>query len=188
MSGNMRDDRRGQVSSVELLLAYFVFFIVFTLVVSMWVGTLKEVNSGERERDFEDAASRMSEKLVKTRGLPADWTAETVTAVGLADEPRILNTQKVLGFINLTNDSASGDCGYSEYECNKELLGIGKYDFNFSIEDLDGAVVELDGVNLASGRTPIDETDRLTVIRSAMLGDQIVRLRLTFWYEEKGEA
>jgi len=184
----MRDGKKGQLSSIELLLAYFAFFVVFTLAVSMWVSTLREVNSWERERDFEDAASRMSEKLVKTRGLPANWTAETVTAIGLADEPRILNTHKVLGFINLSNDSASGDCGYSEYECNKELLGIGEYDFNFSIEDLDGSLVELDGVKLTSGRTPIDETDRLTVIRSAMLGDRIVRLRLTFWYQEKGEA
>ena len=184
--------RKGQVSSGEIVLAYFIFFIALTIAVTMWVNEVDHIRTKNKFSDFEDTASDIAEKLVRTRGIPGEWGENNVTTIGLADEPRVLSPAKVKMFLDLMNDtkaSANVKCsGISNYECNKELLGVGKYDFYFTLEDLNGTIISVDNIKVIAGRYPIDETNQLTNTRPSIFNNNIVQLKLTLWYTDKGET
>jgi hypothetical protein len=184
--------RKGQVSSGEIVLAYFIFFIALTIAISMWVSEIEHIRTNNRFFDFEDAASDIAEKLVRTQGIPTNWDEDNVATIGLADEPRVLSRQKIKMFINLMNESKAStdpDCaGESNYNCSKSLLGVGKYDFYITIEDLNGTVIRVDNLTVIAGRYPVDETDKITIMRPSIVNNSIVQLKLTLWYTDRGET
>jgi hypothetical protein len=182
--------RKGQVSSGEIVLAYFLFFVALTLAVTMWMNEVNHIRTNNRFSDFEDSASDIAEKLVRTRGIPWDWNENNVASIGLADEPRVLSTSKILMFVDLMNDSKnSAICvGETNYDCSKSLLGVGKYDFYLTIEDLNNTLVILNNTPVIAGRAPVDETHKLTNTRPSIVNNTIVQMKLTLWYAEKGET
>lgn len=179
--------KRAQVSSGELLMAYFIFFLVLTMAITIWSNTTEKIKGSERFYDLEETAVDLAEKLVRTGGVPSTWDKENVTVIGLANEPRVLDQGKVLEFLDMMNDSAyNNPCtGISNYECNKPILGMGKYEFYFTLKDINGTTMEIENISCITGRAPIDEIEKLTVVRTAILEGGIVRVILTVWYGEK---
>lgn len=186
----IKPKKRGQLSSGEIIVAYFIFFLALTASITLWVDATNKINNRERLAEFQDAASDIAEKLVRTKGVPLNWTKEDVAAIGLAREARILSPEKILYFVELMNDSTtSSGCGaISEYECNKHLMGLGKYDFYFQLEDLEGEIINIGGVNCIAGRVPVNEAEKITIIRSAILEENITRIKFTLWYTSKEMA
>jgi hypothetical protein len=184
--------RKGQVSSGEIVLAYFIFFIALTVAVTMWMDEINHVQVSSRFSDFEDSASDIAEKLVRTQGIPNNWDESSVATIGLADEPRVLSQSKILMFVDLMNESKASmnpNCtGDSNYNCSKSLLGVGKYDFYLTIEDLNGTVISVNNTKVIAGRYPVEETDKLTITRPSIVNNTIVQLKLTLWYTQKGET
>jgi hypothetical protein len=187
-----KNPSKGQVSSGEIVLAYFIFFIALTTAVTMWVNEIDHIRTNNRFSDFEDAASDISEKLVRTRGIPSNWDENNVATIGLADEPRVLSPSKISMFVDLMNDSKAStnpDCaGDSNYNCSKSLLGVGKYDFYITIENLNGTIISVDNKTVIAGRYPVEETDKLTITRPSIVNNSIVQVKLTLWYTDKGET
>ena len=195
-SKNLSNSRKGQASSAELLLAYFIFAICLTIFVTLWTMTTETINSSERFDDFENLASNIAEKLVRTPGYPSNWSADNVTVVGLAGEPRMLDNAKVLAFIDLMNDSKmssnAGCIGLKNYECNKDLLGVGKYNFYMELQYMNWtagnwSIVMAGNITCAAGRSPVNDTEEITVMRTALFQGNITRMRFTLWHNETGE-
>ncbi|HDI72858.1 MAG TPA: hypothetical protein ENF58_01855 [Candidatus Altiarchaeales archaeon] len=181
-------EKRAQVSSGELLMACFIFFLVLIMAITIWNNTTEKIKGSERFYDLEETAVDISEKLVRTGGIPSGWSKENVTVIGLANEPRVLDQGKILEFLDMMNDSAfnnppCNDPGISNYECNKHILGIGKYEFYFTLEDINGTTIEIENISCYTGKEPQNETEKLTVTRTAILNNKIVRMVLTLWYE-----
>ena len=183
---------RAQSTSAEFLIGYFIFFLILTLTVLLWSEKVSDIQYSEHFYDREETAVDVAEKLVRTQGVPKNWTWQTVTVMGLADEPRVLSSRKVEDFILLMNDStlapqryiasaAAGCAGLSNYECNKEVLGVGGYNFTLTIEDINGTIMRVNNKTCFAGITAVNQTDAVTVTRTAILDNQIARLKLTIW-------
>jgi len=186
---------KAQASSAELLLAYFIFFLGLTLFITIWTSTTEKVKNNERFDDFESLASNNAEKIVRTPGYPYNWSADNVTVVGLAGEPRILDSAKVRSFLDLMNDSkASLDptcSGLSNYECNKALLGVGKHNFYLELQYMDWdngnwTKASIENISCTAGRTPVNDVERITIMRTALFQQNITRVMFTLWHNETG--
>jgi hypothetical protein len=188
-------NNKAQASSAELLLAYFIFGICLTVFVTLWTATTEKINSGERFDDFEALSVNIAEKLVRTPGYPSNWSAENVTVVGLANEPRILDNEKVLAFIDLMNDSKmssnAGCNGITNYECNKALLGVGKHDFYLELQYMNWSSgnwtkASVENINCTAGKVPVNDVEKITIMRTALFQQNITRVMLTLWHNETG--
>jgi hypothetical protein len=198
MSSKGLKNRKAQASSAELLLAYFIFFLAVTMAVILWTDITGTINSRERLTEFEDLATNIAEKLVRTPGAPSNWTTNNVSVIGLAYEPRTLSPEKLLAFIDLMNDSKpSPECpGLSNYECNKHLLGVGKHNFYLAVKetnwtdtswtDMNWTYVRIGGINCTAGKYPVNDVERITVKRTAILQGNVTRVEFTLWHNDTG--
>ena len=176
------DTGKGQVFSGEFLLSFVLFLTALILLLSLWTSSTRDVLTYERRKTMEELGVSAAEKLIRTPGYPDEWNASSVTSVGLANVSRILSPRKIIEFTKLTDDSSAGSCGAgSSYECNVHMLGIGGYDFSFNLTYLNGSTVVLDGYPASSGRFKVDEKEAVTITRTAILNDDIVRMYFTIW-------
>ncbi len=177
--------RKGQATSWEFLLACLIFFFTLATAISLWKSTTDRISESERFNVFDDTAVNVAEKLVRTRGAPENWTRNNVYVVGLADEPRMLNRSKVGEFLVLMNDSSfvntCNDVSISNYKCNKNLLGVGRFDFYFNMTDINGTTIVLNNMTCKAGQTPPFDVDQITIPRTGILDGTIVRIKLTLW-------
>ena len=198
MSSKGLRDRKAQASSSELLIAYFIFFLALTMAIVLWTDTTETIDSRERLIDFEDMAANIAEKLVRTPGDPSNWTSNNVSVIGLAYEPRTLSPEKLQVFMDLMNDSKpSAECpGISNYECNKHLLGVGKNNFYLALKetnwtdtnrtDTNWTILRIGNMNCTAGKYPVNDTEKITVKRTALLQGNITRLEFTLWHNDIG--
>lgn len=169
-------NNKSQVFSSEVLVAYFIFSLTVILILFLWNVATTEIRNSERLYALEEKANDLGEKLIKTRGIPENWTKDDVLAIGLStEEARILDPRKVKEFVELMNES---------YEEKSHLLGLGKYEFFFNLTDIDGNQIKIENVSCFTGRIPEDEIEKLTVRRTGLLNGSIVRITLTVWLGE----
>jgi hypothetical protein len=172
----------GQVFSGEFILAFLMFMMALIIIFTIWGNSTREVMGGESMHGMEEMAVDAAEQLVRTPGSPSDWGPQNVTSLGLANESRILLPSKVLMFIRYINDSVTDPpCTQSNYECNLHMLGIGGYDVFFNVSYLNGTTVKIDDNNIMSGKYPVNDTEKITVVRTALLNDEVSRIYLTVW-------
>jgi hypothetical protein len=69
----------------------------------------------------------------------------------------------------------------SNYECNKHLTGISVYDFYFDMKYLNGSPVSIRGHACTTGKQSVEETKKITVVRTALLNTTIVQTIVTVW-------
>jgi len=180
--------RRAQVFSSELIIAYFIFSIVLVSVFFLWDTTTKNILRSERLHEMDKLATDAVEKLIRTSGYPEDWTdksLDNISSIGLANESRILDQEKILKFIDLMDgsryDNLCNDITVSNYNCSRHLLGMKKYEFYFTMTDIDGNILNLEGQNCSTGNLPINEDYKIPIKRSAMLNDEIVKISFVVW-------
>lgn len=179
-------ESRGQVFSGEFLLAYFIFLTVMVFAVLLWHNTERDIIEVEAYRLLEEKSVEAAEQLVRTAGVPSDWSKTNVHSVGLASESRILSTEKISSFIDIMNDSSfeslCSDANLSNYDCNRHLLGLSGFDFNYEITYLNGTPLTVYGKVAQTGKQALNQTQLITVVRTALLGNDTMRTTLTVWY------
>jgi hypothetical protein len=182
---------KAQVFSGEFLLAYFIFMTVIILALLLWYNTTRDVSYVESYKLMEEKAVDAAEQLVRTPGIPDDWNATNVLSVGLANGSRILSAAKIGRFLDLTNassyDDLCDDPSLSNYDCNRHLLGLSGYDFQYNISHLNGSIISVDGKLAVSGKAPINQTRLITIQRTALLDGETVKTTLTVWYTSAEE-
>ena len=136
---------------------------------------MSEIQHSRTINEMESLSVEVSEQLLRTTGIPANWTKDDVDVVGLADaRPRVLNSTKVSNFIDMMNYSSGG------YDDNRYLLGTRAYDFYFNMTYLNGTDVYSTGRSHAGE----DVSDIVTATRTSILDGEIIRIQFTIW---KGE-
>ncbi len=169
-------NKRAQIFSAEFLLAYFIFSLALITAFYLWNSINSDILASERIYEIEEISVDTAEKLVNTAGLPYNWnSAGEILSIGLANESRILDQGKILKFKEIMNSSNSN------YEDNKYILGIGRYDFYLNITDINETGISIGNQSLSAGKIPINETYKITTIRTAILNNEIVRIKLTVW-------
>ncbi|OYT54388.1 MAG: hypothetical protein B6U72_02825 [Candidatus Altiarchaeales archaeon ex4484_2] len=191
---NMRlGNNRGQAFSVESIFAYLIFLIVFSSVIFLWNQSTANIMQAEHSVEVQDLGMVITENLVRTRGIPENWTDYDylsedsdnlgVEIIGLADESRILEEDKVIAFMDMMNSSNNN------YTSHKWLLGLSKprfqLEFYFTITDLNGTLYNMSGRLLQTGRPPSEDAIyKFPIVRTAILEDEIVKVKLVVWNPE----
>ncbi|MFH1779540.1 MAG: hypothetical protein ABH803_00140 [Candidatus Micrarchaeota archaeon] len=126
--------KRGQVFSGDLILSVILFLLALSLLNVVWQESSARVKEFDAKTELFIDAGLASDYLLETKGLPIDWSKDTVTSLGLSDGVS-LNPVK---FLELT---------LVDYDYSRELLGLGDYDYrvyvtNGSSSMLSGVLVE----------------------------------------------
>jgi hypothetical protein len=180
--------RHGQVFSGEFVMAFLLFMVSFALMSNLWGTSMAGILEAENTNVMEEMAVNAAEQLIRTPGTPPGWSFDNVTAVGLANESRVLVPEKIANFTRFLGEGEDGLCGagYKNYDCNLHMLGVGGYDVLFNISHLNGSTVRIGTVPSSVGRPPMGENHKLTVVRTAILTDETVRIYLTIWRNSTG--
>ncbi len=174
----------GQVFSGEFLLGFMLFMAALVIMLNLWDVSTSDVLTLENRRAMAEYSVEAAEKLVRTPGIPADWGVWNVTSLGLANESRVLMEHKLLSFKELMSDENTTLCslpGSTNYDCNAYVMGIGGYDFYFNLTYLNDSTVTYNNVSYYTGRPPVNESERITVVRAALFNNELARIYFTVW-------
>jgi hypothetical protein len=147
-------NRKAQIFTWDIILATVIFLIVFGALLFLWTDTLEDIDAADTEYELSWLATAVSEQLARTPGLPINWTYSSnlgnITVLGLADTKRIgndtktldrvLDPDKVVSFINLTQDTSSDQNRYARLR--NRVFGTGKYNFYVELSCLDPATLD----------------------------------------------
>jgi hypothetical protein len=138
----------------------------------MWTTTTLQINQSELVYTMDESATNAAEKLVRTGGLPRNWSkldVDNISAIGLVNESRVIDSGKLARFLRMMSnstvpsayDNPCNDGSVSppptNYECNKHFLGLGKYDFHFNLTYLNLSYLNLKDVHINdTGLAPLD--------------------------------
>ncbi|MFH1065377.1 MAG: hypothetical protein V1734_02620 [Nanoarchaeota archaeon] len=130
--------RKGQIASVDLFIAFFVFILLISILVGTWNLYNQRLNESMEYEKMRLGAYYISDSFVKTSGTPSAWenNPSSVEIIGLAIDDRVLSSAKVDAFANLSYASA------------REKLKIMGYNYGFRIKDLSNNII------MASGMAP----------------------------------
>jgi len=111
---------KGQVFSLDTILAIGIFLMVFMVTISVWDGIDRKKILVESRDEMEFVAQNAALVLFTTSGLPTNWdsleiNSESVDSLGLSDSKGVLSTDKL---VELETQNIAA------YEEFKEILGI----------------------------------------------------------------
>ncbi len=158
---------RGQLFSVDLLFAFTVFLFALTFSIIFANQLALRVESIDSFNHRQDLARTAMNALLADSGNPAHWAA-------LSD----LNTADSLGLVSSRNDLSPAklqglvDLNASSYGAMKNLLGISRYDFEFTVNDLNGTVLA------SAGTGPDSNSNTVSINRLALYKGREVLARL----------
>lgn len=119
--------KTGQISLYDVMAALFVFILVFVTMRGIWIGNVISAEDTQGNSEIRLKAAQAVNSIIKIRGFPKDWDSENVQLIGLAKRANVLSEEKLAEFAAM------------EYGQARDLLLLGNYDFNLSIEAFDQA-------------------------------------------------
>lgn len=156
--------RKGQVQSIDLMLAIFVFSVLVAFFMGYWGQQVGAAKAGFSKNKLEYSAISATDLMVKSQGRPADWekNASGIQMLGLANYPYVLSSAKLSNFTNLS------------YSAAKTMIGT-TADFYWYVEDTSGNRL------YEAGNSSVQSNVKVSIMRDAMLNGQAVRMRLTLY-------
>jgi hypothetical protein len=162
---------KGQIWSADFLLSAVIFFVALAILVFTWNTTTEQISDQTVVADIENTGLFISDSLIRTSGLPADWNSTNVRVIGLVSEENVLDNTKLNRFINLS------------YATSKDLLGTGGHEFYFSLNHINGTPVQNEyGQNITAGIYPFQNaTLVIPVERYVLYNREIKKLSFALW-------
>jgi hypothetical protein len=156
--------RRGQMWSFDLALSLVIFFTAAIALLSAWNHMSAGMADTGAIKTAQLRALTISDSLIRTPGIPADWNETSVEVVGLSLSEGVLDSQKVSMFTSMDHDVA------------RAMIGIAPYDFYFELSDINGTVYE--NTTVAPGE---NASIIIPVDRHAIYNGRIAKARLIVW-------
>lgn len=157
---------KGQIWSIDFIVSVVIFIIMITALFFSFDILSRDAQKQNELLLMQDLVLEVTESLVRSPGYPLDWDNETVGIIGLARDENVLDQNKVMEFLNVS------------YNSSRAFLSMTYYDFNFSIEYLNGSVMNLDGFDISKGIDCSYASDVLAVNRFVILNGSISKLKL----------
>ena len=134
---------KGQVSSYDVLIALIIFLLMFTILRQLPISNLSEAVNEFSYSEMRIYSQQAIDSMLKTNGYPTNWAAGDVEIIGLAQKQNILDEEKVTEFLLL------------DYGDARNMLALGKYDFNFLVDSVDDSKDFSFGVNIQEDKEVI---------------------------------
>lgn len=130
---------KAQVFSADTLLGLIVFLFALSIVFFYFNQLFQRDVALQEDFELENFSFNALSGLVETSGFPENWQALEVSrigALGLASERNVLDAGKLSRFLEISE---------SDYNSVKNSLGLQKFDFRFSVSDLNGGLLRSAG-------------------------------------------
>lgn len=140
---------------VAIVVASFAFYDL----------SARRTSDAQARIDMEILANDVMDSLVRTNGVPGGWEdfPASASSYGLAGSPLDLSWRKVAAF------SALG------YQQSKDVMGIGSYDYVFSVKTLNETAL------VKSGQGPSSPKIAVNPRRTAVLNGTAVYVDFLLW-------
>ena len=157
--------KKGQLASMDLLMALFGFTLVMVFVVSMWALYMNRLNTSIENRDLELSALQTVDTLLRSTGTPINWeiNPNTSEVLGLSSPDGSIDNEKLSAFLKLS------------YNSTATKLKIKRFKFNFSIYNLNGTILNSTGL-FTNGTKQVVSVDRLIIIKN-----ETRKISFTLW-------
>jgi len=156
------------VFSTDFIVGMLVFLFILSLSVIVSRQAFLQADSFEQYSELRDAASAAASALVVSSGQPSNWeklpSINDINSVGLAEERNVLSSEKLQRFSDLNS---------SNYSDLKQLLGLGKFDFFFSVE-----LLQSSQQLYSAGMLPDSNATVVSASRLALLGSDEILVKL----------
>jgi hypothetical protein len=160
---------KGQLWSFDMAASVVIFFSALVAFMFAWNYMAMQNSQDTDMKEMNTLAMMLSDQLVRTPGIPSDWTSSTVSSIGLASGENVLNATKLGELLNLDYGSA------------KTMLGLARYEMLIEVNYTDGTPVYVGGRQVSYGNAASGAVTVVPVDRRALLDGKVVGLRLTLW-------
>lgn len=160
--------KKAQLWSLDFAIAIVIFITALTLMLFFFNYSTSQSVEQNEFIEMQKTALTVSDSLVRTPGHPSNWTASSVTIIGLAIEDNVLDENKILEFVNMG------------YETARSML-VGKYQFFFEMRALNNNIVNINGTNITIGNIPSNSTAVIPIQRYAILKGNITKVNFIVW-------
>jgi hypothetical protein len=113
----------------DFLMGLVIFLIIVAISVSLWNKNVYNMGLKEKRTEMENLVLLISDQMVKSSGIPGDWSSTTVAAIGLSKSDNVLDSSKVSNFVGLSKEKT------------KALLGIRNYNFIFRLRSTNETIL-----------------------------------------------
>ncbi|MFH0798255.1 MAG: hypothetical protein V1906_02475 [Candidatus Woesearchaeota archaeon] len=161
--------KKAQIIATDLFLAVVVYIIIIIVVTYIYSSYMHRLDNEVRYRDMTSKAFEISDNILKHMGYPTGWNTTSVKVIGLAESDRVLSTEKLTNFANMS------------YNYSKRVLGISTYEYFIQIRDFYNRNL------LETGASPIEDSicnstyEAVTLRRFALWEGQRVIVYITLW-------
>ncbi|MFH1126991.1 MAG: hypothetical protein ABIG84_00445 [archaeon] len=153
--------KKGQVLSPDFILSIVIFTAILFLSYTIWNISYEKSTRFYKTEEMQRKAFYISNALINTPGVPADWNTSDVMMIGLKNaDDDILDTEKILNFKLLS------------YSDSKALLGVGSYEYYINVTDPHSKPLKVGGA--IKGTAAVFARDA---------GDDIARSLLATYYD-----
>jgi len=129
---------------MDFIISAALFLMVLVVLLFAWNYVSSDTSSQMEIKRMETKVLDISDSIIMTPGLPADWSGSDVVIIGLAIEEGKLNGTKVAEFVAMDYDDA------------RTRLGTGAYDFYFRLKDSDNRTITIQETDAEAGVYPSD--------------------------------
>lgn len=130
---------KGQVFSADTLLGLLVFLFALSIVFFYTSQLFERQSSFFEELELKTQTFNALSSLVETKGFPSNWEFQNIPeikAFGIASSPGIVDSAKLESFLQISQ---------SDYDSVRKTLGLSKFNYRLSINDLNGESVAIAG-------------------------------------------
>lgn len=134
---NRPDTKKGQTIIADLMISLAIFVLLLIIVYFSWISNVGELNEDYQRFKGEMAAQKALDSITKSPGFPSNWAVEEISfdssdlkGVGCAQGYNRLDALK-LSRLNISFSSGS------DYNASKLKMGVGIYDYDVKISNLD---------------------------------------------------
>lgn len=159
--------RKGQVSSVDAIVASMIFAILLIFLIAFWFVSIDSIGNVTAKNTLQTPAIAISDLLLKSPGVPENWENDTssLKVIGLAvsdTDHNVLDMEKLDNFTAL------------EYNMSRELFGLDESrEFYFMVEDINhNMLYEAGNPNITESRRAV------SISRFALLEENLQRVRM----------
>ena len=160
---------KAQMWSLDFIVSMMIFMTVVIALMFFWSYASLQVGEQITLDRLQDTAITVSDLLVRSPGVPEDWTLSTVTIIGLAREEKVLDPGKVYEFTRIP------------YSTAQKLLRVAPHNFYLEILTPNGSVVTVNNTLVTAGSLPASARTVVPISRFVLLDGEIVRLNLQLW-------
>ncbi|MFA6214579.1 MAG: hypothetical protein WC717_04855 [Candidatus Micrarchaeia archaeon] len=163
---------RGQIFSTELMVSMSVFIGALIVFLYVWNSMYTAYVEEQSDNKMQVVLVGISDAAVMSPGDPADWEATVGTGAnsyGFASARSVLSPAKLYAMQGYFS---------ANYTDMKDKMGAGGYDIFIDVSDLEGNTYY--GFGSPAG-TDNSSVSAVTAERLALIGDEMVKLKVQLW-------